>query len=235
MSNVNPSMIGDSQNVYAIVDSRYPHRWLDAWGDVEKAKVDSIWRADEFTITATATSPVTASVLPDAVALVTTPATDFAGDNIQLVGSRFKFETGKPCYFGAEITISEATQSGLVVGLFGVDTTLMAASGSHALAVSAGGVGFTKIDAVTACYLKSYRTTVEHNSASVLTMDVAAHIYEIYFDGTAVHGYIDGELVATFTENLPNAVMTPSIEFRTGAAAAETCTIHWMRAFQVRS
>jgi len=235
MANVLFSQIDGNKNSFAVVDNRYTHRWYDAWGDVDKVVCDNEWNVDNFTVTATATSPITASILPSAVALITTAAADFAGDNIQATGSRFKFTAGQPCYFGAKITISDATQSGLVVGLWGVDTTLMAASSTHALAITAGGIGFTKLDAVTAMHFKSYRTTVEANTAAAQTMDVAAHVYEIYYDGTKVMGYIDNELIATFTETLPNAVMTPSIEFRAGEAGAKTCTIHWMRAFQIRS
>jgi hypothetical protein len=232
---INYSKIGGSNNVAGYVDATYPWRVYDAWGDVDKAKADDVWKADEWAVTATGTSPITASVLPGAVALITSENVDFAGDNIQLVGSRFKLEAGKPVYFGAKLTINEATQSDLVVGLFGVDTTLTAASEAHAIAVEASGVGFTKLDAVTAAYFKTFTTATEKNSASALTMDVAAHVYEIAWDGESLKGYIDGALVACFTEDIPTAVLTPSIAFRTGSTAAKTCTIHWVRAFGVRS
>lgn len=229
------SKIGASNNVSGYVDSTYPWRIYDAWGDVDKAKVDDVWKADEWTVTATGTSPITASVLPGAVALITSGTSDFNGDEIQLVGTRFKLEANKPVYFGAKLTINEATQSDLVVGLFGIDTTLTAASGTHAIAVGASGVGFTKLDAVTAGYFKTITTATEKNSASALTMDTAAHIYEIVWDGESLKGYVDGELIACFTEDIPTAVLTPSIAFRTGSDAAKTCTIHWVRAFGVRS
>ncbi len=229
------SKIGASNNVSGYVDSTYPWRIYDAWGDVDKAKVDDVWKADEWTVTATGTSPITASVLPGAVALITSGTSDFNGDEIQLVGTRFKLEANKPVYFGAKLTINEATQSDLVVGLFGIDTTLTAASGTHAIAVGASGVGFTKLDAVTAGYFKTITTATEKNSASALTMDTDAHIYEIVWDGESLKGYVDGELIACFTEDIPTAVLTPSIAFRTGSDAAKTCTIHWVRAFGVRS
>jgi hypothetical protein len=235
MSYVKFSQVGESRHSTAIVDTRYNYRWLDAWGDVEKSVVDNTWLADEFVVTATGTSPITASVLPSAVALVTSGGSDFDGDNIQLVGSRFKLTAGQPCYFGAKLTMNEATQSDLVVGLFGVDTTLTAASSTHAFNVAAGGVGFTKLDAVTACNFVSYATTTVTNTAAALTMDVAAHVYEFYYDGAKIHGYVDNVLKGTFSTSLPSVVLTPSINFRTGSAAAKTLTIHWMRAFQIRS
>lgn len=232
---MNFSKIGASDNVSGYVDSKYPWRVYDAWGDVDKAKVDDVWKADEWTITATGTSPVAASLLPGAVALITSGTSDFDGDELQLVGTRYKLEAGKPVYFGAKLTINEAKQSDLVVGLFGIDSTLTAASGTHAIAVGASGVGFTKLDAVTAAYFKTISTATEGNSAAALTMDVATHIYEIVWNGESLKGYVDGELVATFTDDIPTAVLTPSIAFRTGSDAAKTCTIHWVRAFGVRS
>lgn len=232
---INYSKIGGSSNVTGYVDATYPWRVYDAWGDVDKAKVDSVWKADEFVVTATNTSPIAASIVPGAVALITTENIDFAGDEIQLVGTRFKIEAGKPVYFGAKLTINEATQSDFVVGLFGVDSTITAASETHALAVGASGIGFTKIDNVTASYFKTFSTATEKNSAAAITMDTSAHIYEIVYDGEFLKGYVDGELIACFGSDLPTAVLTPSIVFRTGAAAAKTCTIHWMRCFGVRS
>lgn len=233
MSNINPSKIGSSENTIAFVDSRYPNRWLDAWGDVDKAIVDT-YRAADWTVTATGTSPVAASIVPDARVLITTPATEYAGDNMQMLGSRFKLESGKPVYFGAKLTVSNATQSDLLVGLCGVDTTLTAADTGHTIAVSAGGVFFSKLDESANGYFKSYATTAETNSALALTVDTAAHWYEIYYDGAKLHGYIDGVLVGTFSSGLPTVVLTPSICFRAGTTTAVTCTIHEMRTIAVR-
>jgi hypothetical protein len=233
--NVSISKIAESENCLAIVDSRYPNRWLDAWGDVEKDIVDTLWRAGDYTVTATGTSPITASVLPGAVALITSGGSDFDGDNIQRVGTRFQLSSGKPCYWGGKFTINEATQSDLLVGLCGTDTTLTAASSAHAIDVGASGIFFSKMDNSTAINFKTYQTATETNTASAGTMDVLAHIYEIYFDGSKAFGYVDGVLVGTFTSLLPTVVLCPSVAFRTGSGAAKTCTMHWMRTIQVRS
>ncbi len=228
---IQTNKITDGVNV--IVDPRYQFRWLDAHGDVNKTLIDTVWRAADFTVTATGTSPITASVLPGAVALITTAATDFAGDNVQAIGSQFKIQSGKPLYFGAKVTVSDATQSDLVVGLFGVDTTLTAASATHALDVGAGGIGFTKLDAVTQVNFKTFTTATEKNTASANTLDTDAHVYEFYWDGSVMHGYVDGALVANFTSNVTTEVLTPSVAFRAGEAGVKTCTIHWVRAIQV--
>jgi len=233
MSNINPSKIGDSENTYAIVDSRYPRRILDAWGMVDK-EIVNLYRAADWTVTATGTSPVTASVLPDAKILITTPATDFAGDNMQIIGSKFKLEAGKPVYFGAKLTISDATQSDLLVGLCGVDTTLTAASSAHAIAVSAGGAFFSKIDGVTAGYFKTYTTGTEVNSSAAFTASTAARWYEMYWDGYTLYGYVDGVLIASFGSGVTTEVLTPSLCFRAGEAGAKTCTVHEFVTIAVR-
>lgn len=222
-----------TDNCYGFKDDTQETRWLDAFGSVQKALIDNTWRAGDWTVTATGTSPITASVVADAVALITTGATEYDGDNIQFAGSQFKLEDGKPAYFGAKLTVSDATQSDLLVGLCGVDTTLTAASSSHAIAVGAGGVFFSKLDGVTSGYFKTYETATEVNSASAFTLDTDPHIYEFYFDGTDLSAYVDGVQVAGFTD-YPTEVLTPSLAFRAGAAAAKTCTVHWIRAIQAR-
>lgn len=222
-----------TDNTYGYKDDRYPVRWLDAFGTVQKALVDSTWRAGDWTVTATGTSPITASVLPDAVALVTTGGTEYDGDNIQFTGSQFALAAGKPAYFGAKLSISDATETDLLFGLCGVDTTLTAASSAHAINVGASGVFFSKLDGVTAGYFKTYATATETNSAAAFTLDTDVHTYEFFWDGVELVAYVDAVQVAAFT-SVPTAVLTPSLAFRAGAAAAKTCTIHWIRAIQAR-
>jgi hypothetical protein len=224
-----------TDNCYGFKDDKRYTGWLDAFGSVQKALIDNTWRAGDWTVTATGTSPITASVLADAVALITTGANEYDGDNIQFTGSQFKLESGKPAYFGAKLTVSEATESDLLFGLCGVDTTLTNASASHAIAVGASGVFFSKLDAVTAINFKTYATATETNSASVGTLDTDAHIYEFYWDGvTGLTAYFDNVLVAGFS-SVPGAVLTPSLCFRAGSSGAKTCTIGWMRAIQARA
>jgi hypothetical protein len=235
MGNITPSRVLESDNVYGIVDSRYPYRLIDAFGDINKSYLDESWRPADFTVTATGTSPITQSVLAGAVALITTGGTEYNGDNIQEIGTKFALAAGKALYFGAKCTLSDATQSDFVIGLAGTDTTLTAASSAHAINVGAGFVGFTKLDGVTQGYFKTISTATEANSAAALTMDTSAHIYEFYWDGYILRGYIDGVLVATFASGVTTEVLTPSIAVRTGETAAKTLTLHWLKCFQARS
>lgn len=211
----------------------YPYRLYDAWGDVQKAIIDGTFRVADFTVTATGTSPVTPSILSGESFLITTEDVEYAGDNIQLLGSQFKFAASKPCYFGVKLTISDATQSDLLVGLCGVDTTLTAASTAHAIAVSAGGAFFSKLDGSTAINFKTYTTGTEANTAAVHTATTDAVILEFYHDGSKLYAYVNGTLKATFSTSITTEVLTPSICFRAGEAGAKTCTVHWMRAIQI--
>lgn len=238
MGNIKLRPLTLSGNVQGLVEefgSGIPERWYDAWGDVDKAIIDTVYRSGDFTITATGTSPIAASLLPGAVALITTAATEYNGDEMQLLGTRFKLESGKPAYFGAKLTVSDATQCDLLVGLCGTDTTLTAASSAHAIAVGAGGVFFSKLDEVTQGYFKTITTATEKNSAAAFTLDTSAHTYEFLWDGTYLKAYVDGVNVAEFGSNITTEVLTPSLAFRAGAAATKTCTIHWIRAIQARS
>jgi len=222
-----------TDDAYGFKDEKYPDRWLDAFGLATKNLVDKEWRAGDFTVTATGTSPITASVVSGAVALITTENVDFAGDNIQALGTQFKLEAGKPCYFGAKLTVSDATQTDLLVGLCGTDTTLTAASSTHAIAVGASGVFFSKLDGVTTGYFKTISTATETNSLQAFTLDTDPHTYEFYFDGVNLTAYVDGVKIGGFID-YPTAFLTPSLAFRAGEAGAKTCTLHWMRAIKVQ-
>ncbi len=238
--NISLINVPNSQNAMGMFDGRAYYRPLDMWGDIQKWKIDGPGQKDDTTaipgeliVTQTGTSPVTWSVLQGSALLFTTGGTDFNGCQAQVNGSMFQLNAGKPVYFGIKCTLSEATQSDFLVGLCGVDTTLTAASSAHALAVSAGGVFFSKLDAVTQTTMQSWATTAVTNTANVATMDTAAHIYEFYWDGTTLIGYIDGVAVGSFTSGLPTVVLTPSIAVRAGDANARTLTVNWVRVFQV--
>lgn len=236
MGNIAFSSLGSSDNAWGIVDSRYPFRWLDAWGNVDKC-IPDMYRAADWTVTATGTAPVANSLVPDAKILISSQAsTEYSGDNMQILGSKFKLESGKPCYFGAKLTVNEATQTDLLVGLCGVDTTLTNASSSHAIAVGAGGAFFSKLDGVTAGYFKTYTTATEANSVAAFTCDTSAHWYEFYWDGTFLTGYYDGVKIGQFGSGVTTEVLTPSICFRKGdtAAGVYTCTVHEFITIAVR-
>lgn len=222
-------------------------RWVDAFGpDVVKFLLDGILPVDDttgdptqFSMTVTEagagdTTCVNAATAGDCL-LVTTAANEYDGINLQAKGEKFKLETGKPLYFGCKLKVSDATQSDLFLGIAETDTTLMATSSAHAIALGGDGVFFSKLDASTTIAFKNYLDGAQTNTADYGTaLDTDYHVYEFYWNGESVKGYIDNVLVGTFTASLGDGDMTPSINFRAGEAVAKTCTIAWMRIIQLR-
>lgn len=206
----------------------YEHRWVDAIGPQvrkwELAIASSAATADK-TITATGTSPITDAITAGDRMLITSGGTDFDGDNVQWLGSPFFLASGKPCYWGARLAISDATQSDMVVGLAIVDTTITAASSAHAMALQ-DGIVFSKIDAVTSIYAKSLVGGVDSSTAAG-TMDTSKHWYEMNYDGTTLSTYFDGSLISQVAAaSITTAALRPSINFRNGATQTGiTCLV----------
>lgn len=226
-------------NSVKLVSPEKDFRILGAWGDdVVKYALEAGFPVDDTTgdplgWTSTVVEVGTGTTIfsnavtgAGDIALITTAANEYDGGNYQLNGEPFDVTSGKKLYFGAKLKVSDATQSDLFIGLAETDTTLMATSSAHAIALGGDGLFFSKLDAVTAINAKSYVDGAETNTAAVSTaLDTSYHWYEIVYDGTNVKFYFDGALVSTFTADFPDGQLTPSINFRAGAAAAKTMTI----------
>jgi hypothetical protein len=224
-------------------------RIYDVAGDVQSFKNLTPEPADDttgdpsrFTMTVTEVGAgdtlAVNSVAAGSWLTITTAANEYDGINLQAKGEAFKLETGKPLYFGAKLAINDATQSDLLIGLMETNTALMAVETAHGIgAANIEGAFFVKLDGTTTVMAKTYEANVQTNSANWgTTLNTSTHIYEIVWDGAGQLGfYVDGTIVACFTGTLPNGDLTPSINFRAGAAAAKVCEVHWMRVFQARS
>ena len=226
----------------------YQFRWVDAIGkDVIKflAKPGtpqddtSTYLPTRYTVTPTSDgagdSTAVNSLKAGELLLLTTDNFEYDGINLQLKGEAFKLTANLPLYFGIKCKISAATQSDFMVGLCETDTTLFAVDTAHAIAVTAGGIFFSKLDGSTVIAAKTYEAGAETNTANAATaMTTAYHIYEFYWDGTRLEAYMNGTLVALFTADFALADLTPSIAFLTGTTAAITMEVAWMRAIQIR-
>ena len=214
------------------------YRMLDAWGNVKKyipGAGQDLTTAQTWTHTQTGSNTWVNSLTAGEDFTVVTGSTDFNGYSSQLLGESFKIASGMPFSVTAKIKISEATQSDLLFGLAETDTTLTAASSTHAIAVTGAGLFFSKIDAVTAITANVYAGGSAVDTATLDdVMDVAYHTYDIYSDdGVKVVFAFDGVEVARFSTGLPTAAMTLSISVRTGAASAETLSIKELKVIQV--
>lgn len=227
-------------NSIVLVGPEKDYRFLDGWGHVKKyipnAGEDYI-TANSWTHTQTGSNTWTNSATAGEDFILTTPATDFAGYSSQLLGTQFIVASGKPFCITGQFKLSDATQTDFLFGLSDVDTTLTAASSSHALAVGGSALFFSKLDGVTAIKANVYVGGAAVATATLNTvMDTSFHTYDIYSeDGVTVKFAFDGVDVACFSTGLPVLSMTPSLSFRAGEGVAKTLTAKDFKAVQVFS
>lgn len=170
--------------------------------------------------------------IPDAAAgtlLLTADANDNDGVNLQMIGETFGLSSSQLLtYFGARFKASEATQSDWLLGLCITDTDLLGGM--------TDGVYFEKVDGGTGISFTTEKDSTETQSDSLGTF--AADTWttvEFCFANGAVYAFLNGTLVATHTDNIPDdELLTPSIQFLNGAAGAgKTMTVDWIRAIQI--
>jgi hypothetical protein len=220
-------------------DGTSSQRWLDAIGpDVTKLLEEfshtpfaaaNNMAAYTTTLTGASTAALEAGA-PGGVLLLTTAASENDGLSIQAQGEAFLLASGKECYFGAKIKISEATQSDFLVGLCITDTDLLGGM--------TDGIYFRKVDAGTTVNFVLEKGSAETATAygSAIVADTW-YTLEFYFDGTNVDWYVNGTLqTRPVTTNLPNTeYLTPALEFLTGAGSAITLRADWIRAIQINA
>jgi len=216
-------------------------RWLDAIGpDVFKHILntaalptdDSTGDPTEFTLTAVeAGAGTSTAALADGKLVLTTAGNEDDGPSIQLKGEAFDFASGNLVYFGIKFQVSEAAQSDFLAGLCITDTALLGGM--------TDGVYFECLDGSTDINFVLEKDSTETTSASAVgtLADATDIVLEFLFDGTNVDCYVNGAVKTRLaTTNLPdNEQLTPSVEFLTGAASAETMSIAWMRTIQINA
>jgi hypothetical protein len=222
-------------------------RWIDAKGNnVTKFMLDKGTPCDDttgkpqrFTITVTETGAGSCTIVNTDTAGValklTTDDAEYEGINMQANGEPFKLTTALPFYFGIKCSISNATETDMLVGLCLTQTDLMKTAVAHGVkATGVEGVFFVKVDGATTISAKTYLAGTQTATADYASaMDTSAHIYELLWDAGYINFYIDGNLVTKVAASLPTEDLTPSINFRAGSGAARTMSIYWMKAIQI--
>jgi len=217
----------------------YDYRFVKAVGpDVREWEMrfgSDFTTACEYTVTyvdiGAGTTVIAQGTTAGQRALITNAANENDSTNLQVVGTPFQLAVGHPLYFGAKIAISDATQSDLFVGLGNTDTTLMAA---HALNLSSDGIYFYKVDGGTVAVAGALKAAAASSVNSATAVTTSSMLYEIYYDGVGtVTYYHDGVEVTSMSAGFPTAVLTPSLFYANGAAAAKTATVEWMRCIQL--
>lgn len=228
---------GDKTNAL-VVTANDNNRWVDAYGDVTKFILgngtptdDTTGDPTQFAMTVTEAGAGNTTCVNSVVAgeklTITTAANEYDGINLQLKGSQFEVDSTKPFQMYAKIKIDDATQSDLLMGLASVDTALMATATDHAVALTGDGLFFLKLDGSTTMSAEVYLDDSQTGTADYATaIDTSATELFIDYNGQVVNFYVDENLVGSFTGSLPDSVMTPSVNFRAGSAAARTMTVY---------
>jgi hypothetical protein len=136
-----------------------------------------------------------------------------------------------PTYFGVQFQINDVDQTDVFFGAAVTDTAIL------------GGVtdsiGFRSVDESAVLYFLLEQDSVESTTAVATMTDAADMVAEfLYLDGN-VEVFINGVSVLTVADtdtNFPNdELMRLSLEFLSGEATANTCTVKWLRLIQIQA
>ena len=182
------------------------------------------------------TSTAVIGDVPGGALVITTAANEDDGWSMQLgcanSGEWVSLDAHTYTYFGTEIAINDVTQSDVFLGLAVTDTTLLGGV--------TDGMYFRSVDASTTMNFVIEKNSTESSTAVGTLADDTYMRLEFLHDGPAgyVYVYVDGTLqasVATSSANFPNDEdLRLSVEFLTGEAVAQTCTMKSLRLIHIR-
>jgi len=224
------------------------HRWFDAFGPgVTKyiqdfgslAVDDSTGDPIEFVCTITEGGGATTTQLtdvPGGALLITAAGNDNDGIAMQLGGAGggewVSLDPHAYTYFGIDFKGNDVDQSDFLFGICITDTDCLGAV--------TDGMYFRSVDESSTMYFVLEKNSVESASAVSTLVDDTYTQLEFYVDGpnAMVYAYVDGALVqsiATSNASYPNDEdMRLTMEFLSGEASANTCTIRWVRLIHIR-
>lgn len=139
-----------------------------------------------------------------------------------LNGESFLFETGKKLWFDCRLSVNDATQSDLLIGLQVKDTTPLDVT---------DGVFFLKSDGSTTMSLLVEKNNTD-TTTTVATMSDGAFIrLSFFYDGVdVIKIFADGSQVASsVTTNLPDdEILTISFGVQNGEASAKDAAVDYI-------
>ena len=175
------------------------------------------------------TSELASSNTAGILARLICAANENDGISLQAVGENFEFTSNQSMvYFGIEIASNDADQSDVLAGLCITDTTLLGGM--------TDGVYMESVDGSATASNVTEKDSSETQTDSVGTLtDAGFHTLEFFFDGSSVYFFFDGTQNSTIhTANIPDdEALTPSLEYLTGEAVANTLDIRRWSAFQI--
>ncbi len=193
----------------------HPGEAVVFWDDFLK------YNADDWTVTATGTSPVALADSHGGVLTITTGSTENNGDFLEAEGEAFLM-TGKKTWMEIRFKINDVTQSDFIFGLHSTDTTPQDATYR---------AFFESVDGSAAIYFNVDDDTTDTDSSTVATLVDDTWIkLAAYFDGgSTIKLYADGVHVTTMEDvTVPASEMAVGFGCLTGEAAAQTCSIDYI-------
>lgn len=148
---------------------------------------------------------------------------------LQKKGEAFKLAANKPLWFEARLSVSDADQCDLLVGLAITDTT--------AVAGNSDGVNFRLADGSAALSFVTEKNSTETTTAAVHTVaDATMMRLGFFFDGAGtVYAYVNGVLVATHTANIcDDEELCITFAHHNGDAGGETLLVDYVKVVQIR-
>lgn len=157
---------------------------------------------------ASATAAIGGDVLGGTVVLTSTTLTDNDGASIQATSKIFKTVVGKKLWAEAKLQISDATQMDMFFGLV-VDF----ATNPEDILTAANKIGFQKDDGDASILVKTTAASTTTSTDTTKDMVSATNVtLSMYYDGEGqVKFYVDHNLVATHTTNIPTVTMGPAL------------------------
>jgi len=198
-----------------------PTKYLTFWDDFIHEPLSTEW-----TITATSggsgTSAISTPDVNGGIARITTAADENDGLFAQTIGETFLLESGKKTWMKTRISVGDAIQSDLIVGLHSTDTTPQDATMRFL---------FESVDGAAAVYFNNDNNTTDSDSSTVATLEDDTFVtLGAYYDGiTTIKLYADDVLTDTMTSiTIPGAEMAVGFGYLNGAAGAETTDIDYI-------
>jgi hypothetical protein len=232
-------------NALVFHDSALTHRWFDAFGEgVVKqlenfatiAVDDTTGYPAEWLTTVVEVGGTTTGVITDLAGgafLITGAGNEDDGWSMQLgsaAGESVLLDGNYPLYCGIKLAINDVDQTDFLFGVAVTDTAILGAV--------TDGMYFRSVDESGIVYFVTEKNSIESTTGVVTMTDDLYVTLEFLFDGVTVRAYVDGiEITSTAAagSTFPNdEEMRLSLEFLSGEAIANTCTVQWLRMVHVR-
>ena len=224
-----PQGVTNSTSTQAMARLRIPdptsyHQWLDDFDDYDVTMwVVTVIDTDNDTAVAETTLDEDGGVLEVSCEADELDATwlQWSGDDASGVTEAWTFESGKPMFFKARWKISDATDTGVVMGLQITDVDPIAVS---------DGVFFFKADTSTTCNLIVETSSTETSTTVATIADDTYVVTAFYYDGIdSIQVFLNDAHVGTSAVgNLPSTELAISFGLINGAEGVETLSVDYI-------